>query len=345
MSHMQVEIGEQPQTIRRLLQEEGTNIARVAAALREQEPAFILIVARGTSDNAATYAKYMFGLVNQTIVALAAPSLTTLYGATLDLCEAAVIGISQSGESTDVVEVMEQAQKCGALTIGLTNNPASPLATGVQYPIILHAGEEKALPATKTYTAQLAALALLSAHLAGARSLLNGLAALPDAMQTVLELEPLMVQAGLHFKNATRCICLARGLNYATALEAALKLKETCYLGAEPYSTADFMHGPIAVVEPDLPVMLFAPPGRAEAAMIEMAQALAQRGAASIVVGRSTEVLRWAQVPVVIPVEVDELLSPILYIVPAQLFALHLAAAKRLDPDAPRGLHKVTLTR
>ena len=345
MSYMQTEISQQPEVIERLLREENGTIARAAAALRERTPAFLLIAARGTSDNAAVYAKYLFGCVNRLVVALAAPSLTTLYHATPNLAQAAVIGISQSGESTDIVEVMREAQSTGALTIGVTNNPASPLAATVQYPILLHAGEEKALPATKTYTAQLAALALLSAHMAESQTLLDGLNALPGALETVLHLEHTMAQVASRFRNAVRCVCLARGINYATALEAALKLKETCYVGAEPYSTADFMHGPIAVIERGFPALLFAPPGRAHVTMMEMAGALAERMAATIIVARVADMLRLAVAPVAMPVDVDELLSPILYIIPAQLFALHLARAKGLDPDAPRGLHKVTRTR
>jgi glutamine---fructose-6-phosphate transaminase (isomerizing) len=343
--YMQSEIAEQPLTIERLLRQEGANIAAVAAAIERRQPAYILIAARGTSDNAATYAKYLFGIINRMVVALAAPSLFTLYGAKPDLSRAVVIGVSQSGESTDVVEVVQQARQAGALTIGMTNNPSSPLAASADQPILLHAGEEKALPATKTYTAELAAFAMLSVHLAGNRAMLNGLAALPAALQATLAVEPVLAQAAARRRDSTRCVCLARGLNYATALEAALKLKETCYVGAEPYSTADFMHGPFAVVEPGFPVLLFAAPGKTEAAMIEMAQALAERKAASIVVGRSPEALGLAETPVAMPAEVDELLSPIAYILPAQLFALYLALAKGLDPDAPRGLHKVTLTR
>ena len=317
----------------------------VAAALRERRPAAILIAARGTSDNAATYAKYLFGMVNRMVVALAAPSLTTLYGASLDLSNIAVIGVSQSGESTDVVEVMQQARRSGSLTIGMTNNPSSPLAAAVEYPINLHAGIERALPATKTYTAQLAAFALLSAYLAEDKALLDGLAALPDVVNDMLGLQPVMAEAAASAAKAEHCVCLARGINYATALEAALKLKETCYLGAEPYSTADFMHGPIAIVNQGFPALLFAPPGRAQLALKEMATALTDRGASTIIIGRDQDLLRAATMPVQVSCEVDERLSPIAYIVPAQLFALHLAQVKGIDPDAPRGLHKVTLTR
>jgi glutamine---fructose-6-phosphate transaminase (isomerizing) len=345
MTYMESEIKEQPQAMQRLLSEEAANIAGIAAVLRQKQPAVILIAARGTSDNAATYAKYLLGLVNGTIVALAAPSLTTLYGAKLNLSQAAVIGISQSGKSTDVVEVMQQAHAAGALTIGISNDPPSPLAAAVQYPIALRAGEEKALPATKTYTASLTALALLSAHLAGNQSLLDGLAGLPAAMQAVLQLEPVLTDAAYHLRDAQRCVSLARGINYATALEAALKLKETCYLGAEPYSTADFMHGPFAVVEPGFPALLFAPPGQTEAAMTEMAQALVQRGASSVTMAKDPSLLKLATIPVAMPVDVDERLSPILYILPGQLLALHLSQARGIDPDAPRSLNKVTLTR
>ena len=345
MTYMHDEIVEQPQAIQRLLDGESANIARVAAALRKKQPAVILIAARGTSDNAATYAKYLFAMVNSTIVALAAPSLTTLYGASVNLSHAAVIGISQSGKSPDVVEVMQQARQAGALTIGITNGAESPLASAVECPIVLHAGEEKALPATKTYTAELAALALLSAHMAESKPLLEQIAALPAGLAAVLHVEPAMAEAARRFHAASSCVCLARGINYPTALESALKLKETCYLTAEPYSTADFLHGPIAIVDQDFPALLFAPPGRTQAAMQEMAQEMAKRGAASVIVAHDDALLRLATVPVPISVDVDEKLSPVLYIVPAQLFALHLSQERGVNPDAPRGLHKVTLTR
>lgn len=345
MPHMQAEIREQPEVIQRLIAQEGANIARVATVLRRRQPAVILITARGTSDNAATYAKYLFGLNNQTIVALAAPSLATIYGADVNMARATVIGISQSGQSPDIVEIMRRAKNVGAMTIGITNNPASPLAAGVEYPILLHAGEEKALPATKTYTAQLVALALLSAHMAGNQSLLDAISALPAAMQAMLQVEPVVQEAAQRYSTATRCLCLARGLNYATALEAALKLKETCYVMAEPYSTADFLHGPIALVERGFPALLFVAPGKAQKAMLEIAAALSERSAASIVVAKDAEALKLAETPIAVPVAVDEVISPIVYIVPAQFFALHLAQAKGIDPDAPRGLNKVTLTR
>jgi glucosamine--fructose-6-phosphate aminotransferase (isomerizing) len=240
---------------------------------------------------------------------------------------------------------MQQARQAGALTIGITNGAQSPLANAVEYPIILHAGEEKALPATKTYTAELAALALLSAHTADDKPLLKQIAALPAGIQSVLYLEPVMAEAATRLRSASSCVCLARGINYPTALESALKLKETCYLTAEPYSTADFLHGPIAIVDEGFPALLFAPPGRTQAAMAEMAQEMAKRGATSVIVARDAALLTQATVAAPMPVDVDEKLSPILYIVPAQLFALHLAQARGVNPDAPRGLNKVTLTR
>jgi glucosamine--fructose-6-phosphate aminotransferase (isomerizing) len=201
------------------------------------------------------------------------------------------------------------------------------------------------LPATKTYTASLAALALLSAHVAADDSLLAGIADLPAAIESMLNVSPSLADAAQRLGAAQRCACLARGINYPTALEAALKLKETCYLGAEPYSTADFMHGPFAIIEPGFPALLFAPPGKTQAAMVEMTHALAQRGAASVVVAGDAALLKLATMPIAAPVEVDERLSPITYIVAGQLFALHSAQARGLDPDAPRSLNKVTLTR
>ena len=278
------------------------------------------------------------------VVALAAPSLTTLYGAKPDL-RAAVIGVSQSGESTDVVEVMQQARRLRRLTIGMTNNPASPLAACGRIP------DSSCMPARRRRCRPPRPTRRNWRPLPCSRPTWPGTALLErpgcparSHASDMLALEPVMAEAAADAATGQHCVCLARGINYATALEAALKLKETCYLGAEPYSTADFMHGPIAVVKPGFPALLFAPPGKAEAAMMEMAQALAERRRhRSSLVAR---LRRWAWRDAgAMPAEVDELLSPIAYIVPAQLFALHLAQVKGMDPDAPRGLHKVTLTR
>ncbi len=345
MSLMLEEIYEQPQAIARAVEQEYANVARLVGELRERDIRHVVIAARGTSDNAATYAKYLIEIVAGFPVALAAPSVYTLYDASVNLAGSLVLGISQSGQATDVVKTLSVARGAGALTVGITNVAGSPLSTVSDYTLLCHAGEEKAVAATKTYTTALALIALLVGQWAGNADLLHGLRAIPDQLQATLNMDDTVAAAVERYRYIQECAVLARGLNQSTALETALKMTETSYIVAKPYSGADFLHGPIAMVSEGFPCFLFAPEGRTYPSMVELALKLRDRAAELIVVAHSPEILELATKPLALPLPVPELLSPLLYIVPGQLWAYHLARARGQNPDKPRGLTKVTLTR
>lgn len=349
MSYMLDEIREQPEAVRRTIEGERARLVGVAEEVRRRDPSFVLIAARGTSDNAATYAKYLWGLANGLTIALAAPALTTLYGAAPRLRNAVAVGISQSGESTDIVEVIRAARAQGAYTLAVTSNEGSALAQAADATALCHSGLERSVAATKTYTTQLTVLCLLSALLSGDAALLAALEAVPDAMARVLDDADAIAEHAKRYRHMGACVVLGRGLNYCTALEVALKMKETSYVVADPYSGADFQHGPIAIVEPGFPVLLVAPPGHTYADTRQLEEQLRARGAETIVFSSEREVLDAATVPLPLPALpadglAGEAISPLVYAVAGQLFAHALCQAKGLDPDHPRGLKKVTLT-
>lgn len=343
--HLAREIHEQPAVLAALLDAERSRAETIAAALRNRPGlAFVLIAARGTSDNAARYAQYLFGVANRLPVALATPSLFTLYGAPPDLRRALVIGISQSGESPDILAPVEEGRRQGAATLALTNVPDSPLARAAEFVLPLHAGVERSVAATKTYTAQLLALAMLSAALRGDDQGWRELALTPEAVAAALTLDGEIRQRAERYRYLDRLITSGRGYCYGTAFELALKLKETSYLLAEPYSPPDFLHGPVAIVEAGFPALLVAPTGATFADMLAFARTLAERGAELIAISDQPELLALARTPLRLPHPLPEWLAPLAAIVPGQLLALHLARAKGLDPDRPRGLSKVTRT-
>lgn len=346
MMRMLEEIREQPQWVERAIEMERTGASELAREIRERGIRHALIAARGTSDNAATYAKYLFEIVAGMPVALAAPSVFTLYDARLDLADTLVIGISQSGQGTDVVQVLSAARAGGAMTACVTNSTDSAITRVSDHILLCHAGEEKAVAATKTYTTAIAVVALLVGVLADDRDLLDGLARVPAMMADTLAVCEEVERSVERYRYMEECAVLARGVNQATALEAALKLTETSYVVAKPYSGADFLHGPIAVVDSGFPCFLFAPDGRAYASQLDLALKIRERGGELIVIGHAPEVLELGTTRVAVPVaDVPELLSPLPYILPGQLFAYYLSRTRGVDPDAPRGLSKVTLTR
>lgn len=345
MSVMRDEIYEQPQAVASAVEQEFAPVGTLARELREREIRHVVIAARGTSDNAATYAKYLLEIVVGVPVALAAPSVYTLYDASVQLAGSLVLGISQSGQATDVVQALSAARASGALTACITNVAGSHITEVSDHTLLCHAGEEKAIAATKTYTTSLAIIALLAGHWANSATILEGLRALPDQIHQTLALEATVESAVERYRYMSECAVLARGLNQATALEAALKMTETSYIVAKPYSGADFLHGPIAMVSEGFPCLLFAPDGRAYPSMVELALKLREREAEMIIVAHSPEVLKLAKRPLALATSIQEQLSPILTIVPGQLWAYHLARARGKDPDRPRGLSKVTLTR
>jgi glucosamine--fructose-6-phosphate aminotransferase (isomerizing) len=345
MSLLHEEIHQQPDIIQTLLDQESARARALAAELRAKDPRYMVLAARGSSDNAARYGNYIVGSFLRLPVALATPSLYTLYGRPPRLRDALVIGISQSGQSEDIVAVLAEARRQGAPTLAITNSPSSPLATQADFLLETHAGEERSVAATKTYTSQLMALGLLVAGWLDDSSLFADLAALPDAMRQVLDLEASIVAAAARYRRAEHAIVLGRGYNYATAFEIALKLKETCYLAAEPYSPADFLHGPVALVESGYPAIVIAPAGAVADDLTRFAADLRDRGASLLMITDQSDALRLADVPLQLPPTRSEWTSPLLTILPGQLLALHLAETRGIDPDRPRGLHKVTVTR
>jgi glucosamine--fructose-6-phosphate aminotransferase (isomerizing) len=271
--------------------------------------------------------------------------LFTIYNTPPGLDGALVLGISQSGQSPDVVTVIKEGRRQGALTVAITNDPRSPLAEAAEHTIHLLAGQEQSLAASKTYTASLLALAMLSAALAGDSERSQALEALPGLLSEVVASAPATIKAAERYRYMEACVVISRGYNYATAFEIALKLKELTYILAEPYSSADYQHGPVALVERGFPVLAVVPEGRMAAELLEFLRQLRERGAELAVISAQADALALAQTPLPLPIGVVEWLSPIVTVVPGQLFALGLTLARGLDPDHPRGLHKVTLTR
>jgi len=336
------EIHEQPAVLARLLND--PSIAETAQAIRSANPRYIVIAARGSSDNAARYAQYLFGIHLGWSVALAAPSISTLYGHPPRYQDTVVIGISQSGKSPDIGQVLTDAANQGTLTVAITNDPESPMAKSAARHINLNAGLERSIAASKTYTAQLMSMALLTAHLSGKGEMVADLQRLPGMIEATLKLADMIQQRAERFRFMTRCATLGRGYNYATAFEIALKLKELTYVTAEPYSSADFRHGPKAMVEANFPLVVIAPRGVVYPDMLDLIRELQERRADLTIISTEDEALNAAQLPLRIPADVPEWLSPIVSVVPGQLLAMATAAAKGNELDAPRGLTKVTVT-
>ncbi|HEY4026847.1 MAG TPA: SIS domain-containing protein [Candidatus Dormibacteraeota bacterium] len=337
------EIGEQPEVAERVLDSAAGPVAEAAAAIRAADPAGLVIAARGSSDHAAVYAKYLFEARNGLPVALAAPSLFTLYRRPPDLRRFCVLAISQAGASTDVVEVLAEAGRQGAVTVAITNDPGSPLASAARHVVELGAGLERSVPATKTYTASLLVVALLSQALRPEPAFAGALSRVPEALRAALategDLEPLVGA----LSGATRLAVLGRGYNLATAMEVGLKVMEAAYLVTEARSVADFLHGPIAIVEPGFPVLLLDAAGPAAGEMARLAGELRRRGARVLTVGDGP--LPGGEPGVRLATGLPEALTPLPFAVAGQLLTAGLAAARGIDPDSPRGLRKVTISR
>lgn len=343
MSLMREEIAEQPGVIARLASDIGP-FREAATAVRAAGIRFVLFAARGTSDHAATYGLYLAGIHAGLAAGLATPSVVTRYGAALDLRGALVLGISQSGETPDVAEFVARAAEAGAVTVAVTNDEGSTLARSAAHVLATRAGEERAVAATKTYTSQLAALALFFGALADDQGLLAPMAEeIPAAMEAALEGEVRAVELAERLVGAERLLVIGRGYGYPTALETALKLAETAYLSAAPYSAADFMHGPIAVAGHGLPAVVFASPGPTHEQLVALAADLVHRGSRVAVVAPDPAAFP-GTFGVPVP-DAPEALSPLVQAIPAQLLACHLAPLRGGDPDRPRGLTKITRTR
>ena len=351
MSKMLEETREQPQALAGTLEEGIGALRDLRRQLESRRPRLVVLVARGTSDNAAQFGRYLIEITTGIPVSLAAPSILTLYGSELDLTGVLVVGISQSGESTDTNAVLEDAGRRGAVTVGITNEPASAMARLAGHTLLARAGKEQSVAATKTYTCQLLALYLLAHALGGAVSL-DALRRLPAWVEAVLDLEERVGEVAERYTVMSRAVTVGRGLNYANALELGLKLMETCYVVTERFSSADLMHGPIALVEHGFPVFVFAPCGVTWPSMSAVIDQLEELRAETLVItdqGNHEACAKPARLIHLPPgngsaESRNDLYTPIPYIVPAQLFAAHLAAIKGLNPDHPRTLHKITRT-
>jgi glucosamine--fructose-6-phosphate aminotransferase (isomerizing) len=342
---LHTEILEQPQRLADLVKNQRATALKIAAAIQTRDVKYVFLAARGTSDNAGRYANYLWGANNHLPLALATPSLFTYYDAPPKLDGALVVGVSQSGQSPDIVSVLTEGRKQGCLTLAVTNIPDSPLAEAADLVLDIQAGAEKAVAATKTYTSELMALAMISVALRGDEKVWNELEKVPAWIDEVLQQDAAIARMAERFRYMNQCVVLGRGYNYATAFEWALKLKELTYVVAEPYSSADFQHGPIAMVEGGFPVMAVAPQGKVYDTLIEMLTRLRQKHAAELVVISDDErALSLAQSPIRLPKGMPEWLTPLVTIVAAQLFACHLTVVKGYDTETPRSISKVTET-
>ncbi len=334
------EIREQPAALSHTLEAGREAAIRLVAEAKRRDVRFIVLAARGTSDNAATYAKYLFQITCGIPVALAAPSVHTLFDANVAYRDALVIGVSQSGMGEDINEVVTQARKSGALTAAITNTESSDLAQIAEYVLPCHAGVEQAVAATKSYTTTLAVFALLAALWSGNTDLTENLPHIAEHAERTLEAvggpTRQLAQTLIH---AERMLAVARGLHLCTAIEASLKIAETTYTTTQAFSSADLLHGPIASVATRTPCLLFLPRGKTAETMSDVAGKLEAKGARVLRLAAEGE----ADIPLTDPG--TELLSPLLDILPAQLLAYHLTVARGLDPDHPRGLSKITITR
>jgi glucosamine--fructose-6-phosphate aminotransferase (isomerizing) len=364
MTAMLEEIHETPAVVARLLADGADETAAAAAAIRTSAPRWVAIAGRGTSDNAAVYGRYLFETQLGIATGLSAPSVSTVYDAPLDWRGGVVIGISQSGESPDVVEVVQRARAGGGLTVAVTNEPGSPLARAAEHVLWCRAGTERSLAATKTYTAQLVALAALVAQVAeGPGPVTRGdtgtargaplrtrLGLLPGAVTAALD--TVGSWAGLNamadeFAATDRALLVSRGHNLATALETALKLKETANSFADGYSTADLEHGPVALAGPGVPVLAFRPDGAIGARMDASLDRVRRFGARPWTIGGQELADAHGSRPpraCPIPLDLPEALTPVAYAVAGQLLAEAVAVRRGRNPDSPQGLTKVTLT-
>jgi glucosamine--fructose-6-phosphate aminotransferase (isomerizing) len=352
------EIVEQPAVAARLLGPGraafGPIADAIAARIAMRDLDAVVIAARGTSDHAAVYAQYLFGARLRLPVALATPSLTSLYGVELRLDRSLVIGISQSGRSPDIVGAIAAARRQAAPTIAITNDPTSDLAAAAEHVIDLGAGDERAVAATKTYTAELLSIALLvvaiETRLEGARTGTSGedpepaLAGVPGAIAAALATEAQAEAVALHLAGHDRLVVVGRGFEYATVRELALKLKELAQVAADPYSAADFLHGPLALVSAGFPLIAIAPSGPTAADLDGLLDRLGELDVDRIVLSDRPEAVARGSIGILLPAGLPEWLRPIATIVPGQLLALHLAIARGLDPETPRWIRKVTLT-
>ena len=341
MSLMLQEIGEQPTVLENTINAEREKIKKLGAFLRGKAIDLIVLVARGSSDNAALFGRYLLEITGGIPVSLSAPSVYTLYNAKLKLNRAVVIGVSQSGEGVDINHVLQDVKQSGAFTIGITNEATSTMAKIADETLLIHAGREKSVAATKTYTGQMLHFYMLASVLGDAKLAFEKI---PDFAEQTLQLKDEVKQLVERYVFMENCVVVGRGMNYGNSYELALKLMETCYVVAERFSSADFFHGPLAIIERRFPVILFAPKGATKQSSVDLLKRLQELHADSFSITNDKDIAKLSTKSLLLPKNIDEILSPIPFIIPAQLFAALLSEAKGINPDAPRSLSKVTQT-
>ena len=342
MTAMLREVQEQPAALERTLAALLPTVPELRAVARDCRQ--VLLIARGSSDNAAVYGSYVCAVRGGRLATLASPSVATAYGARVDLTGVLAVGVSQSGRTAEIVETLTWARDCGARTVAVTNAEGSPLADVADAALVTRAGTELAVPATKTFTTQLLALAVLGLALRGDDAALDGLERVAPAVHEALGTAPAAQELAARLAPVRRLVVSGRGYASAVALELALKLEEACYVSAIGMSGADLQHGPIAVVDAETPALLVA---AADGPVLPGVRALARRvrsaGADAYAITADAELA--AACTAALPgTDLPEHLAPMALVVPGQLLVEALARAKGLDPDAPRGLRKVTQT-
>jgi len=337
-THMYREIREIPDATRRLLGQGREAIEAAADDLRQSAPLFISTVARGSSDHAATFFKYASELTTGLPVASIGPSIASIYGAELQLGKSACISISQSGQSPDIVKMTQSSNNQGALTVAITNDAESPLAKASKHTILIHAGTERSVAATKTFvTSAVAGLALL-AHWTQDKVLIEAIDNLPEHLENAITHDWQELRHALGDRGSL--FVLGRGPSYAMSNEAALKFKETCQIHAESYSSAEVLHGPVSIVEPGYPVLAFASRDASEDSIVSVADKLARQGAVTFISSdRAQHAARLGFTKTSHP-----LTDPLALIVSFYAFIERLAVARGINPDMPRNLKKVTET-
>jgi glucosamine--fructose-6-phosphate aminotransferase (isomerizing) len=345
MSWVEEELREQPEAVARFLRAERENVAELVERLAPDDVTYLLIASRGSSGNVARYAQYVLGALNRLPVAFSTPSLYTLYDTPPKLDGALAIGISQSGASPDVVAVLAEARRQGRPTLAITNDPQSPLARAAEWVLPLHAGEERAVAATKTYLASLAAVALLSASFDDGGERMSELLATPEWIAAQVDRSLADAEELDRYRDTGGGSVIARGVNLGTAFEIALKIRELSGAPFEPFSSADLLHGPIAALAPGRPAIVVGPSGRALESLRESIAKLRERGASVIGISDDESLLAASDTPLPLVRAVPEWLSPLLAVIPGQVAAVRLATLRGGDVDHPAGLTKVTLTR
>lgn len=345
MTLMWKEIFEQPSALERCLESNQPVLREIIRLIHTRNIDQVVIAARGTSDHAAVYGKYAIELLTGVPVSLASSSIFTIYQKNLKLNNALTIGISQSGEAADVLEVLKGATRQGAVTVGITNYPNSPIAQESTYHLNCEAGVEKSVAATKTFTAQMFLLAHLAAMWAGDNEAEKELRTIPGQIMRTLGTSGDIEKKVERFRFMQECFVLARGFNYAISLEAALKIQETTYVRAKAFAASDFQHGPIAMLDSEIPVFIYAPDGPSLNDMTVMLNKVKESQIETVVVSNNKDILGMGTCGFTIPETSNDMISPFYNVVVAQMFACQLALVKGMNPDSPRGLKKVTITK